>query len=379
MKLILTEEQQFLKDTAQSFARDKTPVTHFREIRDSENINCWDDATWKEMVDLGWSGILVPEQFGGSEFGMAGISVIMQELGKTLTPSPILATSVLGVATINMLGSEEQKSNYLPKIVSGEVTTALAIDEGNHHNPFNVETTAKLDGDHWILNGKKVFVIDGASADTILIVARTSGKTGESNGISVFAVDKDSAELNIAKISTADSRNYANIEMSDLKLEQKALLGEQDLAGETLEKILDLGRIAISAEMLGNTEEAFEVTVNYLKERKQFGVQIGSFQALQHRAAKMFCEIELTKSAVIAAMHAADENSNELERLSSLAKFQAGETLHLVSNEAIQMHGGIGVTDEYDIGFYLKRARVAEQIFGTSEFHQARYASISGF
>jgi len=145
------------------------------------------------------------------------------------------------------------------------------------------------------------------------------------------------------------------------------------------EKILDLGRIAISAEMLGNTEEAFEVTVNYLKERKQFGVQIGSFQALQHRAAKMFCEIELTKSAVIAAMHAADENSNELERLSSLAKFQAGETLHLVSNEAIQMHGGIGVTDEYDIGFYLKRARVAEQIFGTSEFHQARYANISGF
>ena len=379
MKLILTEEQQFLKDTAQSFARDKTPVTHFREIRDSENINCWDDATWKEMVDLGWSGILVPEQFGGSEFGMAGISVIMQELGKTLTPSPILATSVLGVATINMLGSEEQKSNYLPKIVSGEVTTALAIDEGNHHNPFNVEATAKLDGDQWILNGKKVFVIDGASADTILVVARTSGKTGESNGISVFAIDKDSAELDITKISTADSRNYANIEMSDLKLEQKALLGEQDLAGETLEKTLDLGRIAISAEMLGNTEEAFEVTVNYLKERKQFGVQIGSFQALQHRAAKMFCEIELTKSAVIAAMHAADENSNELERLSSLAKFQAGETLYLVSNEAIQMHGGIGVTDEYDIGFYLKRARVAEQIFGTSEFHQARYADISGF
>ena len=379
MKLTLTEEQQFLKDTAQSFARDKTPVTHFREIRDSKNINCWDDATWKEMVDLGWSGILVPEQFGGSEFGMAGISVIMQELGKTLTPSPILATSVLGVATINMLGSEEQKSNYLPKIVSGEVTTALAIDEGNHHNPFNVEATAKLDGDQWILNGKKVFVIDGASADTILIVARTSGKTRESNGISVFAVDIDSAELDITKISTADSRNYANIEMSDLKLEQKALLGEQDLAGETLEKILDLGRIAISAEMLGNTEEAFEVTVNYLKERKQFGVQIGSFQALQHRAAKMFCEIELTKSAVIAAMHAADENSNELERLSSLAKFQAGETLHLVSNEAIQMHGGIGVTDEYDIGFYLKRARVAEQIFGTSEFHQARYANISGF
>ena len=310
---------------------------------------------------------------------MGGISVIMQELGKTLTPSPILSTSVLGVSTINILGSDDQKTNFLPKIVSGEMTTALAIDEGNHHDPFAIEASADLEGDHWILNGKKVFVIDGSSADTILIIVRTSGKSGESNGISVFAVDKENPGLNISKISTADSRNYANIEMSDLKLEQSALLGEKDLAGDAIEKILDLGRIAISAEMLGNTEEAFEITISYLKERKQFGVQIGSFQALQHRAAKMFCEIELTKSAIIAAMHAADENSNELERLSSLAKFQAGETLHLVSNEAIQMHGGIGVTDEYDIGFYLKRARVAEQIFGTSEFHQARYANISGF
>ena len=158
MKLTLSEEQQFLKDTAQNFARDKTPVTHFREMRDSESSQCWDDAVWKEMVELGWSGILVPEKFGGSEFGMAGISVIMQELGKTLTPSPILSTSILGVSSINMLGSDEQKHDFLPKIVSGELTTALAIDEGNHHNPFDIETTAKLEGDYWVLNGKKVIV-----------------------------------------------------------------------------------------------------------------------------------------------------------------------------------------------------------------------------
>ena len=379
MKLILTEEQQFLKDTAQSFAREKTPVTHFRELRDSKNEQCWDGSIWNEMVNLGWSGILVPETFGGSDFGVAGISVIMQELGKTLTPSPLLATAVLGVSAINILGSEEQKNNYLPKIVSGEITTALAIDEGNHHNPFNIGATAKLDGESWVLSGNKVFVLDGASANTILIVARTSGKSGESNGLSVFLADKNADGLNISKISTADSRNYANIEISELKLGQESLLGEKNAAGEVIQKVLDLGRIAISAEMLGNTEKAFEMTVNYLKERKQFGVAIGSFQALQHRAAEMFCEIELTKSAVMAAMHAADENSNELERLSSLAKFQAGKTLHLVSNEAIQMHGGIGVTDEYDIGFYLKRARVAEQIFGTSEYHQSRYADISGF
>ena len=379
MKLILSEEQQFLKDTAQSFARDKTPAAHFRKLRDDNNTKCWDDSIWQEMVQLGWSGILVPEDFGGSDFGVAGISVIMQELGKTLTPSPLLATAVLGVSTIKLLGSDEQKNMYLPKIVSGETTAALAIDEGSHHSPFNIEASAKLEGDNWVLNGQKVFVIDGASADIILIVARTSGKAGESNGLSVFVADKNSAGLEISRISTADCRNYANITMNNLTLNQNTLLGEIDVAGEIVEKVLDLGRIAIASEMLGNTEEAFEITVSYLKERKQFGVAIGSFQALQHRAAKMFCEIELTKSAVMAAMHAADENSNELERLSSLAKFQAGETLHLVSNEAIQMHGGIGVTDEYDIGFYLKRARVAEQIFGTSEYHQARYANISGF
>ena len=379
MKLILSEEQQFLKNTAQNFAKEKTPVKHFRELRDNKEALCWDSNIWKEMVELGWSGILIPEDFGGSDFGIGGISVIMQELGRTLTPSPLLATSVLGASTISMLGNKDHKSEYLPKIVSGKITTALAIDEDSHHNPFNIETLAKLEGDKWVLNGKKVFVVDGASADIILIVARTSGKNGDSNGLSVFITNKNSKGLDISKISTADSRNYANIDISNLKLDQSSLLGEKDASGEIIEKILDLGRIAISAEMLGNTEEAFEVTVNYLKERKQFGVTIGSFQALQHRAAKMFCEIELTRSAVLAAMHAADENSNELERLASLAKFQSGETLHLVSNEAIQMHGGIGVTDEHDIGFYLKRARVAEQLFGTCEYHQERYANISGF
>ena len=379
MKLILSEEQQFLKDTAQSFARDKTPVTHFRELRDNENAQCWDETIWKEMVELGWSGILVPEKFGGSDFGMAGISVIMQELGKTLTPSPILSTSVLGVSSINMLGSDKQKDDYLPKIVAGELTTALAIDEGNHHDPFAIETTAIIDGDHWILNGKKVFVVDGASADIILLVARTSGKSGESNGISVFAANKDTTGLNITKISTADSRNYANIEISDLKLEQSALLGEQDLAGETLEKILDLGRIAISAEMLGNTEEAFEVTVNYLKEREQFGVKIGSFQALQHRAANMFTELELCKSCVLESLSCFEEKSNDVPRIVSLAKAKVGETFHLISNEGVQMHGGIGMTDEYEIGFFLKRSRVCEQSLGNSAFHRDRYGVLAGY
>jgi acyl-CoA dehydrogenase len=379
MKLILNEEQQFLKDTAKNFAEERTPVNHFRSLRDNKDDLLWDKDTWKEMVNLGWSGILIPEEYGGSNFGLAGISVILQECGKTLTPSPLFATGVLGAYAISQYGTEEQKKKYLPQIANGEITTAIAIDESSHHNPLNISTSAISKDNSYILNGKKVFVVDGASADLLIVVARTSGKTGDSTGLTLFLVENNQPNINVVKLDMADSRNYANITFSDITVQKENILGDIEAGGEAIENILDIGRIAISAEMLGNTEAAFESTINYLKERKQFGVLIGTFQALQHRAAEMFCEIELTKSSIMAAMQGADNNSNELQRLASLAKTMAGETLHLVSNEAIQMHGGIGVTDEYDLGFYLKRSRVVEQIFGCSKFHTERYANISGF
>lgn len=379
MKLILNEEQQFLKDTAKNFAEERTPVNHFRSLRDDNDSKLWDMDIWQEMVKLGWSGILIPEEFGGSNFGVAGISVILQECGKTLTPSPLFATGVLGAHAITHFGTEEQKNNYLTKIVSGEITTAIAIDETSHHDPLKTNMSAVLKDDAYILNGKKVFVVDGASADIFIVLARTSGNSGDNTGLTLFIVENNQPNIEVTKLSMADSRNYANISFSDVVIQKEDILGDVEAGGEAIENILDIGRIAISAEMLGNAEAAFESTINYLKERKQFGVLIGTFQALQHRAAEMFCELELTKSSVMAAMQGADDNSNELQRLASLAKTIAGETLHLVSNEAIQMHGGIGVTDEYDLGFYLKRARVVEQIFGSSKFHTERYANISGF
>ena len=379
MKLILNEEQQFLKDTAKNFAEERTPVNHFRSLRDDNDSKLWDMDIWQEMVKLGWSGILIPEEFGGSNFGVAGISVILQECGKTLTPSPLFATGVLGAHAITHFGTEEQKNNYLPKIASGEITTAIAIDETSHHDPLKTNMSAVLKDDAYILNGKKVFVVDGASADIFIVLARTSGNSGDNTGLTLFIVENNQPNIEVTKLSMADSRNYANISFSDVVIQKEDILGDAEAGGEAIENILDIGRIAISAEMLGNAEAAFESTINYLKERKQFGVLIGTFQALQHRAAEMFCELELTKSSVMAAMQGADDNSNELQRLASLAKTIAGETLHLVSNEAIQMHGGIGVTDEYDLGFYLKRARVVEQIFGSSKFHTERYANISGF
>ena len=379
MKLILTEEQEFLRDTAKDFAQERTPVTHFRSLRDNKDENLWDKDIWQEMVNLGWSGILIPEEFGGSDFGVAGISVILQECGKTLTPSPLFSTGVLGAYAISNFGTQEQKEKYLSKIVSGEITTALAVDESSHHDPCKTLFKAEQKGSDFLLNGKKTFVIDGASADVLIILARTSGNSGDLAGLTLFIVESNVDGIKKIKLDMADSRNYANIEFNDVECSNKSILGALESGGEIVERILDIGRIAMSAEMLGNAESAFETTIDYLKQRKQFGVLIGTFQALQHRAAEMFCEIELTKSAVMAAIHGADENSNELQRLSSLAKTIAGETLNLVSNEAIQMHGGIGVTDEYDLGFFIKRSRVAEQIFGSSTYHTERYANLSGF
>ena len=379
MKLVLSEEEQFLKDTAKNFAEERSPLSHFRSLRDNNDPNLWDKNIWLEMVKLGWPGILIPEEFGGSNFGVTGIGVILQECAKTLTPSPLFATGVLGAYAISEFGNDDQKNNYLPKIVNGEITTALAVDEISHHDPSATELIAKKNNSGFTLSGKKIFVIDGASADLLIVLARTSGSKGDSTGLSLFFIDSDQSGIEAKKLDMADSRNYANIYFNDVSVDKSSLLGDLETAGETVESILDIGRIAISAEMLGNAESAFEITLDYLKQRKQFGALIGSFQALQHRAAEMFCEIELTKSSVLAAMRAADENSNELQRLSSLSKTVAGETLHLVSNEAIQMHGGIGVTDEYDIGFFLKRARVAEQIFGSAKYHTERYANLSGF
>jgi alkylation response protein AidB-like acyl-CoA dehydrogenase len=379
MKLVLTEEEQFLKDTAKNFAEERSPITHFRALRDNNDPLLWDKGLWNEMTKLGWPGILIPEDYGGSNFGITGISVILNECAKTLTPSPLFATGVIGAYSITNYGTEKQKEYYLPKIASGELTTALAVDESSHHNPANTEIFAKKEGSNFIVNGKKTFVIDGASADLIILLARTSGDKGDMTGLTLFLVDANSNGFETKKLDMADSRNYSNINFNNVKIPDSNILGDLETGGEIIENVLDIGRIAMASEMLGNAEAAFETTIDYLKQRKQFGVLIGSFQALQHRAAEMFCEIELTKSSVMGAMKAADEGSNELQRLSSLAKAMAGETLHLVSNEAVQMHGGIGVTDEYDIGFFLKRARVTEQIFGSSKYHTERYANLSGF
>jgi len=379
MALILNEEQQSLKDIAKEFLQKNAPVTHFREIRDTQNELGYDESLWKEMVNLGWSGILIPEEYGGFDFGMVGMGSIFEEMGRNLTPSPLFSTGVLGASLVTLGGSDIQKQNYLPKIVEGNITTALALEESSRHAPFSINTEAKKNGNKFIINGGKTFVIDGHSSDLLIVAARTEGSADDISGITLFIIDSKSQGLDITKTSMVDSRNAANLKLENVVVTSEDILGEENNGAAILEEVLDRAQIAISAEMLGNASQAFEVTLEYLKERKQFGALIGTFQALQHRAADMYSELELTKSSVIAACNAVDDKSNDLKRMASLAKFKAGETNHLVTNEAVQMHGGVGVTDEYDVGLYLKRARVTEQIFGNSEYHLDRYATLSDY
>ena len=379
MALILNEEQQSLKDIAKEFLQKNAPVTHFREIRDTENELGYDEKLWKDMVDLGWSGILVPEEYGGFDFGMVGMGSIFEEMGKMLTPSPLFATGVLGASLITLGGSNSQKQNYLPQIVDGSITTALAVEESNRHSLSQINTQAIKEGADYKITGDKTFVIDGHCASLLIVAARTGGKEGDLSGITLFLIDPQSTGVTITKTSMVDSRNSANISFDGVIVSSENILGEENSGSGILEQVVDRAQVAISAEMLGNASQAFDLTLAYLKERKQFGSLIGTFQALQHRAAEMYSELELTKSSVIAACVAVDENSNDLTRMASLAKFKAGETNHLVTNEAVQMHGGVGVTDEYDVGLYLKRARVTEHIFGNAEYHLDRYASLSEY
>ena len=379
MALLFNEEQQYLKDTAKDFVQKNAPINHFRELRDSKDETGYSKELWKQMAELGWAGILISEEYGGSDFGMMGMGGILEETGRCLVPSPLFSTALLGASLIELGGKADQKKDLLTKIAKGELTTAFALEEGSRHTPYRISTTAEKKGENFVLNGKKTFVLDGHSADLIVLAARTSGGIEDQSGISLFLIDPNSTGLQRKRTHMVDSRNASEIHLKGVEVSETKLLGELDAGFSIIEEVLERGQIGISAEMLGNTLEAFDITLEYLKERKQFGAVIGSFQALQHRAAVMFAEIELTKSSVMGALNAVDENSNDRSRFASLAKFKAGEILHLVSSEAVQMHGGVGVTDEFDIGFFLKRSRVAEQIFGSSDYHLDRYATLSEY
>jgi len=382
MALVLSEDQQLLKDSAKNFCEQSAPVSVLRGLRDSKDELGYDQMIWSQMIELGWAGMAIPQAYGGFDFGYGGLGVVLEETGKTLVSSPLISTVLVGATAIVQLGSETQKQDLLPKIVAGELLTALALDEHTSHNPSKIATTAtKIDGGY-SLNGSKTFVLDGHIADLLIVAARTSGKTDGEQGISLFLVDANAKGLSVARTIMVDSRNSSNIQFNNVVVAEDALLGELDQGFRGLDSVLDIARIGIAAEMLGSMQAVFESIVEFLKQREQFGVLIGSFQGLQHRAAEMYSEIELCKSAVRAALAGLDDPDTtqvEIAELASMTKAKLSEVFFLVSNEGIQMHGGIGMTDEFDVGFFIKRARVAQQFLGDASFHRDRYATLNGF
>ncbi len=375
---VLTEEQSMLKDQASAWSRDESPVTKFRQMRDSGAALGYDEGTWQEIASMGWTGILIPEAFGGSDMDFATFGVVLEETGRQLVASPLLASGLVGASALLLGGSDAQKQQWLPGIAAGSAVVSLAVDEGPHHAPERIALAAEATADGFTLNGSKVFVLEGGGADAFVVAARTSGAPGESSGITLFLVPADSAGLNVSALKTADSRGYADLTFADVTLGADAVLGEADGGFALLDTLLDRGRAGLSAEMLGTACEAFDRTLEYLKTREQFGQVIGSFQSLGHRAATLFMDMEFARSCVEAALRAIDRDDPETPILCSLAKCKAGEFLHDMSNDMIQMHGGIGMTDEFDAGFYLKRARAAEATFGGQSFHRRRYVSHYG-
>jgi alkylation response protein AidB-like acyl-CoA dehydrogenase len=358
MTFTLTEEQRLLKDSARDFCAEQAPVARLRKQRDDKK-NGRDLELWREMGQLGWAGVLVPEEFGGAGLGYVALGAVLEETGRTLVVSPLHSTALIGASALLLAGSDAQKKEWLPKIAAGDVIVALAIDEGAHHAPE--KSAMKASGNK--LSGAKKYVVDGHIADLFVVAG----------GDALYLVKADAKGLTRKELVTVDSRGAADLTFDNVEAEP--LSG----GASVRDQILDRARIGLAAEMLGQAQAAFEITTEYLKTRKQFGQVIGGFQALQHRAAKMFTDIELTRSCVYAALDALDRNSNSIPEYASLAKVRASDTLHLVSNETVQMHGGIGMTDAHDAGLYLKRARVAEALYGGASFHRDRYASLTGF
>ncbi len=379
MAMVLNEEQQLLKDSARDFIADNAPVTALRKLRDEKEPDGFSRDLWRSMVEMGWAGVAISEEYGGLDFGFQGLGLIMEEAGRTLTASPLLSTVVLGASAIDLGGSDLQKNEILPAVAAGDMLLALAVEEGSHHAPYDIALSATSDGDGYCLTGEKKFVIDGHVADKIVVAARTNGESGDRDGITLFLVDADVEGLARTRLSMVDNRNLAHLSFDNVKVDAASIVGEGDKGADTLDRVLDRGRIALAAEMYGSMCAVFEMTLDYLKERRQFGQLIGSFQSLQHRAAQMFSQIELTKSALLEALTAEEAGDPSVPVLASLVKATANETLHLVTSEGIQMHGGIGMTDEHDVGLYLKRARVTEQTFGSTAFHRNRYAALCGY
>ncbi len=379
MALTLTEDQLILRDMARSFFDEKSPVERMRTLRDSRDTTGFSHELWKEMGKLGWIGIPFPEAVGGAELGYGELGVVLSECGRVLAPEPFVSTVLLGGNAVLLGGNEPLQKELLPDVCRGERLLSLAFHEHGRFAPHAVETGATRDGDGFRIRGEKRFVLDGHVADQIVTVARTAGGSGDRAGLTLFVVDADAAGLSVQRTELVDGRNAARVTFDDVTVDATRVLGEIDRGADVLDAVFDRATIGLCAEMVGTFEEAFERTLAYLKTREQFGVKIGTFQALRHRAAHMFGGLEFARSVVRDAQSAIDDGRGDVAECASAAKARCSEVANQIGAEAIQMHGGIGMTDEEEIGLFFKRLKAAELTLGDAIYHRNRFAGLRGY
>ena len=368
-----------IQGTVARFVKEESPVERFRELRSDDRG--WDPATWKSMGDYGWLGIAMPEEVGGIGGDFVDMAVILEQLGRGLVPEPFIASVVLAGGLVERLGTHEQKQAILPPMIEGDTSLALGyVERQSRYNLADCLTRAEKTDGGWKITGQKVWVLNGHAADSLLVVARTAGAELDADGLSIFVVDGSAGGLTRTPVPGMDGQRSAILDLDGVEVGDEALLGPAGRALEALEWVIDRGAAAACAEGQGGIQELFERTVEYLKEREQFGSKIGTFQALQHRAAEMFAEAELCRGTMIlASLRADSDDAEERKREISAAKLQLSDGGWFVQKQAVQLHGGIGCTDEQDVGLYFKRLRVLNGLFGDADYHVARFQSLPGF
>ena len=379
MPLYYTEDQAMLADTVTGFMADEGGIKQqLRHFRDMDCKDGFGHALWKQFAEMGLTGMLAAEADGGLAMGHVEAGIVLKEIGRNLTPSPFLTTSVMGVTALSG-GSDDLRGRWLPGVIAGDSVLAIAIDESPKHRPERIAARAEKAGNGFRLSGSKAFVVQGASADAIIVAARTSGNDSDDGGITLFAVPKDASGISHENLRLVDSAMASNITFDNVELDGDCVIGDVDGGRALLNKVLNAGRIGAAAELTGVGQGAFDITTAYLKTRKQFGKLIGEFQALQHRAAHLYSELEIATAAVIKAQQLLDGGSEKAELMVSVAKAKAARTCNLAVREGVQMHGGVGMTDEYDIGLYMKRDRSLSEFMGDQYYHAERVARLNGY
>ena len=375
--MTLTDDQRMLADSVAPFMADEGAIKH--QLRHWRDIRCKDGfghGLWKQFAELGLTGILIPETQGGAGLGLVEAGVVLEEVGRNLTPSPFLTTALVAVRALE---GSAQAERWFPGIAAGDTVAALAIDEGKGHDPSRITMAARRSGNGFSLSGNKQFVVHGASADLIIVAARTAGAPGETDGLTLFAVEREAKGLTLENVALVDSSKAARLSFDAVEVDGDAVIGEIDGGWAPLSRALDAGRAGVSAELVGVASGAAALTFDYLKQRSQFGRLIGEYQALQHRAAHLYSEIEIARAAALKAAQLLDAGDARGALMVSVAKAKAGRVAALSVQEGVQMHGGIGMTDEHDIGLYMKREAVLAELFGSPRFHAGEVARLSGY